>query len=50
MHLLRFVVKHTVTDSPLNNNVAVLRKGTSPLVKGASKCIQEDGGHFEQLA
>jgi len=32
------------------NNAAVLRKVTSPLVKQVRKCIQADGGHFEQLA
>jgi hypothetical protein len=50
VHLLRYVVKRAVTDSPLNSNAAVLRKGTSPLGKGASKCNQADGGHFEQFA
>jgi hypothetical protein len=32
------------------NNAAVLRKFMSPLVKRVGKCIQADGGHFEQLA
>ena len=32
------------------NNAAVLRKVTSPLVTRVRKCIQADGGHFEQLA
>jgi len=32
------------------NNVAVLRKVTSSLVTGVRKCMQADGGHFEQFA
>jgi len=32
------------------NNAAVLHKFTSPLVTHVRKCIQADGGHFEQLA
>jgi len=32
------------------NNAAVFHKFTSSLVTRASKCIQADGGHFEQLA
>jgi len=32
------------------NNAALFRKVMSPLVKRARKCIQADGGHFEQLA
>jgi len=32
------------------NNAAVLRKFTSSLVTRFRKCIQADGGHFEQLA
>jgi len=32
------------------NNATVLRKVTSPLVTRVKKCIQADGGHFEQLA
>jgi len=32
------------------NNAAVLRKVTSSLVTRVRKCIQADGGHFEQLA
>jgi len=31
-------------------NSAVLHKFTSPLVTRVRKCIQADGGHFEQLA
>ena len=30
-------------------SAAVLRKVTSPLVTRVRKCIQADGGHFEQL-
>jgi hypothetical protein len=32
------------------NNAAVLRMITSPLVKRASKLIEADRGHFEQLS
>jgi len=32
------------------NNAAVLRKVTSSLVTRVRKCIQTDGGHFEQFA
>jgi uncharacterized UPF0146 family protein len=32
------------------NNAAALRKFTSSPVKRARKCIQADGGHFEQLS
>ena len=32
------------------NNAAVLRKFTSCLVTRVRKCIQADGGHFEQFA
>ena len=32
------------------NNAAVLCKVTSSLVTPVRKCIQADGGHFEQLA
>jgi len=32
------------------NNAAVLHNYTSSLVKGVRKCIQADGGHFEQFA
>ena len=32
------------------NNAAVLRKVTSSLVTRDRKCVQADGGHFEQLA
>jgi len=32
------------------NNAAVLRKVTSSLVTRVKKCIQADGGHFEQFA
>jgi hypothetical protein len=32
------------------NNAAVLHKITSSLVTRVRKCIQADGGHFEQLA
>jgi len=32
------------------NNAAVLRKVTSSLVTRVRKCIQADGGHFEQFA
>jgi hypothetical protein len=32
------------------NNAALLHKVTSSLVTRARKCIQADGGHFEQLA
>jgi len=32
------------------NNSAVLCKVTSPLVTRVRKCIQADGGDFEQLA
>jgi hypothetical protein len=32
------------------NNAAALHKFTSSLVKQVRKCIQADGGHFEQLA
>jgi hypothetical protein len=31
-------------------SAAVLRKVTSSLVTRVKKCIQADGGHFEQLA
>jgi len=31
------------------NNAAVLRKVTSSVVTWVRKCIQADGGHFEQL-
>ena len=31
------------------NNTAVLHKFTSSLVTRVRKCIQADGGHFEQL-
>jgi len=31
------------------NNPAVLRKVKGPLVTRVRKCIQADGGHFEQL-
>ena len=33
-----------------NNNAAVLRKVTSSVVTRIIKCIQADGGHFEQFA
>jgi hypothetical protein len=32
------------------NNAVVLRKVTSSLVTRVRKCIQADGGYFEQLA
>jgi len=32
------------------NNTAVLRKVTSSLVTRVRKCIEADGGHFEQSA
>jgi len=32
------------------NNAAVLRKVTSSVVTRVRKCIQADGGHFEQFA
>ena len=32
------------------NNAAALRKFTDSLVTQVRKCIQADGGHFEQLA
>jgi len=32
------------------NNAAVLRKITSSLIIRVRRCIQADGGHFEQLA
>jgi len=32
------------------NNAAMLRKVTSSLVTPVRKCIQADGGHFEQFA
>jgi len=32
------------------NNAAVLRNVTSSLVIGVRKCMQADGGHFEQFA
>jgi len=32
------------------NNAEVLRKVTSSLVTRVRKCIQADGGHFEQFA
>jgi hypothetical protein len=32
------------------NNAAVLHKVTSSLVTQVRKCIQADGGHFEQFA
>jgi hypothetical protein len=32
------------------NNAAVLRKFTNSLVTHVRKCIQADGGHFEQFA
>jgi Fe-S cluster biogenesis protein NfuA len=32
------------------NNTAALHKVTSSLVTQVRKCIQADGGHFEQLA
>jgi len=32
------------------NNVAVLREVTNCLVTPVRKCIQADGGHFEQFA
>jgi hypothetical protein len=32
------------------NNAAVLHKVTRSLVTSVTKCIQADGGHFEQLA
>jgi hypothetical protein len=32
------------------NNAAVLRKVTGSLVTQVRKCIQADGGHFEQFA
>jgi hypothetical protein len=32
------------------NNTAVLRKVTSSLITLVRKCIEADGGHFEQFA
>jgi hypothetical protein len=32
------------------NNASVLHKVTNSLVTRVIKCIQADGGHFEQLA
>jgi len=32
------------------NNAAMLRNVTSSLVTRVRKCIQADGGHFEQFA
>lgn len=34
----------------MHQNAALLRKVTSFLVKRVGKCIQADGGHFEQVA
>jgi hypothetical protein len=60
VHLLRYVVKCTVTDSPFNNQAScsncppsawiVLHKVRSSLVTRVRKGIEADGGHFEQLA
>jgi len=60
VHLLRYVVKCTVTDSPFNIQAScsncppsawiVLRKVRSSLVTRVRKGIEADGGHFEQLA
>jgi hypothetical protein len=36
--------------TPMNLSAAVFRKVTRSLVTGVRKCIQADGGHFEQLA
>jgi hypothetical protein len=48
---MREVLLQQIVSAERNiNNTAVLRKVTSSLVTQARKCIQADGGHFEQLA
>jgi len=44
------LMKRILSTARSINNTAVLRKVTSSLVTGVGKCIQADGGHFEQFA
>ena len=47
---MREILQRILSTARSINNAAVFHKVTNSLVTQVRKCIQADGGHFEQLA